>query len=52
MAIQSVHDTRIQRLNDLEPRKSRYLLYWMQQSQRSEYNHFLEYAIQMANALG
>jgi deoxyribodipyrimidine photo-lyase len=52
MAAQPVHDTRIQRLNDLEPRKGRYVLYWMQQSQRAEYNHALEYAAQQANALG
>jgi deoxyribodipyrimidine photo-lyase len=52
MTIQSVHDTRIQRLNDLEPRKGRYVFYWMQQSQRAEYNHALEYAVQQANTLG
>jgi deoxyribodipyrimidine photo-lyase len=52
MTAQPVHDTRIQRLNDLEPRKGRYVFYWMQQSQRAEYNHALEYAIQQANALG
>lgn len=52
MVAQHVHDTRIQRLNDLEPRKGRYVFYWMQQSQRAEYNHALEYAIQQANALG
>lgn len=51
MTLQSVHGTRIQRLNDLEPRKGRYVFYWMQQSQRAEYNHALEYAIQIANAL-
>jgi deoxyribodipyrimidine photo-lyase len=52
MVAQHVHDTRIQRLNDLEPLKGRYVFYWMQQSQRAEYNHALEYAIQQANALG
>jgi deoxyribodipyrimidine photo-lyase len=52
MATQPVHETRIQRLNDLELRKGRYVLYWMQQSQRAEYNHALEYAVQLANALG
>jgi deoxyribodipyrimidine photo-lyase len=51
MTVQSVQDTRIQWLNDLEPRKGRYVFYWMQQSQRAEYNHALEYAIQLANAL-
>jgi deoxyribodipyrimidine photo-lyase len=52
MATHTVHETRIQRLNDLEPQKGRYVLYWMQQSQRAEYNHALEYAVQLANALG
>jgi deoxyribodipyrimidine photo-lyase len=51
MTAQPVQETRIQRLNDLEQRKGRYVLYWMQQSQRAEYNHALEYAIQKANAL-
>ena len=40
-----VHSTRIQLLNDLEIREGDYVLYWMQQSQRSEMNHALEYAI-------
>jgi len=52
MATQTIHETRIQRLNDLEPRKGLYVLYWMQQSQRAEYNHALEYAVQLANSLG
>jgi len=52
MASQPVQNTRIHRLNDLEPKKGLYVLYWMQQSQRSEYNHALEYAIQQANACG
>jgi deoxyribodipyrimidine photo-lyase len=52
MAPQPVHETRIQRLNDLESQKGRYVLYWMQQSQRAEYNHALEYAVQQANTLG
>ncbi|MGB0385999.1 MAG: deoxyribodipyrimidine photo-lyase [Ardenticatenaceae bacterium] len=49
-----IEDVRIQPLNRqpicLQP--SRYVLYWMQQSQRAEYNHALEYAIEEANALG
>jgi len=31
--------------------KKKYVLYWMQQAQRSEYNHALEYAIEQANVL-
>ena len=45
------HESRIQSLNDLEIRKGDYVLYWMQQSQRSEMNHALEYAIGEANRL-
>jgi deoxyribodipyrimidine photo-lyase len=52
MASQPVQNTRIQRLNDRELKKGNYVLYWMQQSQRAEYNYALEYAIQQANALG
>ncbi|HEY0128243.1 MAG TPA: deoxyribodipyrimidine photo-lyase [Rubrobacteraceae bacterium] len=33
-------------------RSGDYVLYWMQSSQRAEYNHALEYAIQRANDLG
>ncbi|MFH0729025.1 MAG: deoxyribodipyrimidine photo-lyase [Pseudomonadota bacterium] len=47
-----IHGSRIRRLNDSGLKKGRYVLYWMQQSQRAEYNHALEYAVQEANALG
>jgi deoxyribodipyrimidine photo-lyase len=40
---------RIQPLNSLSPRTGRFVLYWMQQSVRSRYNHALEYAIRQAN---
>lgn len=43
-------DNRIQLLNDDEPdRKGRYVLYWMQQSQRAEANPALECAVRLAN---
>ncbi len=42
---------RIRRLNRKEIQKGKYLLYWMQASQRTEYNHALEYAILKANEL-
>jgi deoxyribodipyrimidine photo-lyase len=45
----SIQPTRIQALNDADIRKGDYILYWMQQSQRAEYNHALEYAVQQAN---
>jgi deoxyribodipyrimidine photo-lyase len=44
-----VQDTRIQHLNDRPVVQGRYVLYWMQQSQRAEFNHALEYAVQEAN---
>jgi deoxyribodipyrimidine photo-lyase len=52
MASQPVQTSRIQWLNDRGLKKGSYVLYWMQQSQRAEYNHALEYAVQQANALG
>jgi deoxyribodipyrimidine photo-lyase len=48
----SVVDERVTRLNDREVRKGRYVLYWMQQSQRVEYNHALNVAIREANRAG
>jgi len=42
---------RIRLLNNNSTRKGKYVLYWMQASQRTEYNHSLEYAINKANSL-
>ena len=47
-----IHDSRIQHLNDRDVVPGRYVLYWMQQSQRAEINHALEYGVQEANRLG
>ena len=47
-----IHDERIRRLNRLPERRGRYVLYWMQASQRVEWNHALEFAIDRANELG
>jgi len=44
-----IDQTRIQCLNRKEIVQGNYVLYWMQQSQRAEYNHALEYAIGQAN---
>ncbi len=44
-----IQETRIRRLNDRGPAQGEYVLYWMQQSQRAEFNHALEYAVQRAN---
>ena len=45
-------DTRVTVLNDRAVRNGRYVLYWMQQSQRAEYNHALNVAIREANRAG
>ena len=46
-----IQKERIQALNAKETKKGRYVLYWMQASQRTEYNHALEYAVVKANEL-
>ena len=45
-------ENRCRNLNLKEIRKGDYVLYWMQQSQRTEYNHALEKAIVLGNQLG
>jgi deoxyribodipyrimidine photo-lyase len=52
MDYQKIQKSRIQLLNDAKAARGQYVLYWMQQSQRADYNHALEYAIQQANRLG
>ena len=47
-----IPDERIQLLNSKDPARGKYTLYWMQQAQRAECNHALEFAIQRANARG
>src|SRR4051812_11940195 len=42
---------RIRQLNDDPIKDNRYVLHWMQQSQRTRFNHALEYAVERANAL-
>jgi deoxyribodipyrimidine photo-lyase len=46
-----IHPARIHQLNDKPARNGGFVLYWMQQSQRAEWNHALEYAITRANEL-
>jgi len=46
-----VQKERIKSLNQKSIRKGVYVLYWMQASQRAEYNHALEYAISKGNEL-
>ncbi len=48
----TVQSTRIQLLNDQPVLPDRrFVLYWMQQSQRAQYNHALNHAIDLANQL-
>jgi deoxyribodipyrimidine photo-lyase len=49
MSASPIQDARIKNLNDREAVQGRYVLYWMQQSQRAEMNHALELAILEAN---
>lgn len=44
-----VQPQRIEFINDKPIKKGNYVLYWMQQSQREQFNHALEYAAQEAN---
>jgi deoxyribodipyrimidine photo-lyase len=40
---------RIRRLNDRRPQKGRFILYWMQNSQRVSWNHALQFAVREAD---
>jgi deoxyribodipyrimidine photo-lyase len=44
-----IQPERIKPLNNTKPQKGKYVLYWMQASQRAAYNHALEYAVREAN---
>jgi deoxyribodipyrimidine photo-lyase len=46
-----IHPERVQYLNEEHPRRGRYVLYWMQQSQRAAANHALEFAVREADRL-
>ncbi len=46
-----IQKERIKALNRKEIQRGDYILYWMQASQRTEYNHALEFAILKANEL-
>ncbi|MFW6164185.1 MAG: deoxyribodipyrimidine photo-lyase [Planctomycetota bacterium] len=48
----AIERERVQRLNYNDVLDGSYVLYWMQASQRAEWNHALEYAIDRANELG
>lgn len=44
-----IQNERIQSLNTRTPVSGRFVLYWMQRAQRTDYNHALEFAIAQAN---
>jgi deoxyribodipyrimidine photo-lyase len=46
-----IQKERIKALNGRRVQKGKYVLYWMQASQRAEYNHALEFAILKVNEL-
>lgn len=46
-----IQPERVQQINSRPMKDGHYVLYWMQASQRAEYNHALEYAIGQANRL-
>ena len=50
--VPEVHDTRVRVLNDSPAAAGKYVLYWMQQSQRARFNHALEYAAGRATNWG
>jgi deoxyribodipyrimidine photo-lyase len=52
MTTTEIQKERIRHLNDADAKDGDYVLYWMQEAQRVEYNHALEYAVQRANGLG
>lgn len=47
-----IEKSRIQYLNKKPVIRGKYVIYWMQASQRTEFNHALEYAAMRANELG
>jgi deoxyribodipyrimidine photo-lyase len=47
-----IQQERVQWLTTCGVRKGRFVLYWMQASQRAEWNHALEFAIEHANEMG
>jgi len=47
-----IFEKRINPLNKKKICKGKFVLYWMQQSQRAEFNHALEYAVMQANDQG
>lgn len=51
MASSEIQPERIRTLHDTDPADGDYVLHWMQQSQRADCNHALEFAVKKANEL-
>lgn len=51
MASSEIQPERVTSLHEADPADGQYVLYWMQQSQRAECNHALEFAVKKANEL-
>ena len=47
-----IHDTRVRNLNNKSEKPGKFVLYWMQQAERTRCNHALEFAVRRANELG
>jgi hypothetical protein len=45
VATKEIQEERIRQLNEKETVEGDYVLYWMQEAQRAEYNHALEYSV-------
>jgi deoxyribodipyrimidine photo-lyase len=51
MDVSMIHPERVHHLNCLSVTSGDFVLYWMESSQRAEWNHALEYAVAEANRL-
>ena len=50
--MKKIQQERVRQLNEKDVKNGDYVLYWMQEAQRAEYNYALEYAVQRANEIG
>ena len=50
--MKEIQQERVRQLNEKDVKDGNYVLYWMQEAQRTEYNYALEYAVQRANDIG
>src|SRR5215211_6245753 len=50
--MKEIQQERVCQLNEKDVKDGDYVLYWMQEAQRAEYNYALEYAVRRANEIG